>query len=138
MSAENKALVQETIEEVFNLKKIRLVNTLYSPWCQGHSPDGSFKNRDACISLLQRYITTFPNFRMSTQQIIHEDDWVALHYMFVGTNTGSLGIFPASGLTLTLPGLVVSRVAKNQITDQYFTWDQSKARHQLQWQTLAA
>src|SRR5262249_11338339 len=123
---------------IFNLKKIRLVNTFYSPWFQGHTPDGPFKNRDAFSLLLQRYIRAFPNFRMSIQEIIHEDDWVALHYMFVGTNTGPLGIFPASGLTLTLPGLVVSRVAKNQIIDQYFIWDQSKARRQLQWQTLAA
>ena len=137
MSEENRALVRTTIEEVFNRKRTGLVEIIYAPNCYGHSPEGSFKNRAGFIALLERYITAFPDFRLNVQRVIAEDDWVALHYNFIGTNTGPLINFPATGQTLTVSGFVVSRIANNRIIEQYFMWDNLSARRQL-WDALAA
>src|SRR2546428_13947802 len=139
MSAENRALVGKTVEEVFNRKRTGLVEIIYAPNCQGNSPDGSFENRDTFSSLLERYVKAFPDFRLDIQHMIAEDDWAALHYIFVGTNNGPLGWFRATGHTVKIPGFIVSRIADNRIIEQYFMWDNLNARRQLQsWQSVAA
>jgi steroid delta-isomerase-like uncharacterized protein len=137
MSEKNRELVELIIEEIFNRKRTGLVEILYAPYCYGHSPEGSFKNRAGFIALLERYVTAFPDFRLKTQLVIAEDDWVALHYNFVGTNSGPLVGFPATGQTLALSGFIVSRIANSRIIEQYFMWDNLNARQQL-WQSLAA
>lgn len=137
MSEENRTLVRTTIEEVFNRKRMGLIEIIYSPNCYGHSPEGSFKNRAGFITLFERYAAAFPDFRINIQQIIAEDDWVALHYNFVGTNTGPLIGFQATGQIVSVAGFVASRIANNRIIEQYFMWDNLHARRQL-WQALAA
>jgi steroid delta-isomerase-like uncharacterized protein len=139
MSVENRALVRKTIEEIFNRKRLGLIEVIYASNCQGNSPDGSFKTREGFSALLERYVTAFPDFRFNIQHVIAEDDWVAMQYTFLGTNTGPFAGMPSTGQMVSLAGFVVSRIANNKIVEQYFMWDNLNARRQLQlWKVFAA
>ena len=139
MSVDSRAFVVKLIEEIFNRKRMGLVETMYAPNCRGYSPDGWIPNRNGFVALIDRYIMAFPNFRINIQRTIAEDDWVAVHYLFVGTNTGPLLGLPATGNVLRIPGCIVSRIAHNQIVEQHLMWDNLSARRQLQSaQVLAA
>ena len=138
MSLENRALVWKGMEEILNRKKTGLIETIYTPYCHGHSPDGPFRTRDGFRALIDRYLTAFPDLHVDIQSMIDQDDWVAMHYTFVGTNNGPLGIFPATGRTLTLSCFVVTRIEGDRIVEQNFMWDSLNGRRQLRSQALAA
>ena len=138
MSLENRALVRKVMEEILNRKRTGLVETMYAPFCYGHSPDGPFRTRDGFRVLIDRYVRAFPDLRVDIQSMIDHDDWVAMHYTFSGTNDGPLGIIPATGRPLNLPCFVVTRIEGERIVEQNFMWDSFSARCQLQSQALAA
>jgi len=132
MSLENRALVQEAIDEIFNRKKTWLVDVIYAPGCHGHSPHGSFKTRNAIRFLADVYAKAFPDYRIHIQQMIAENDLVAVHYNFEGTNTGTFADLPPTGHRLNVPAIAMSRIANGQIVEQYFMWDNLAAQRQMQ------
>ena len=137
MSDDNKQLIRKVIDEIFNLKRRELITTAYAPNCKGTSPDGPFENTTEFTAYLDRYMAAFPDFMIDIQLMIAEGDWVALSYMFLGTNTGELnGLAPTRSL-LTVLGFIVSRIKYGRIVEQHFMWDNLEVRRQLQlWQTL--
>jgi steroid delta-isomerase-like uncharacterized protein len=125
VSSENKALVQRVFEEIFNRRRTELFASTYAPDCRGNSPDGSFQNRDEFKWMFERYVAAFPDFRIDIAYMIAEEDRVAVYYSFVGTRTGRLAGFPATGLLVRAPGFAVCRIANQRIVEQNFMWDRT-------------
>jgi predicted ester cyclase len=123
MSAENKALVLWLIDEVFRARRYAVVDDLYALDCYGTSPEGPLQGRNDFRTFFDKYARAFPNFRFEVNRAVAEGDTVVVHYTFIGTNTGTLGIFPATGVRLRVSGVVISRVADFLISEQHFIWD---------------
>jgi steroid delta-isomerase-like uncharacterized protein len=137
-SSENKLLIQWVIEELFNRKRTDVVRFLYAPNCHGNSPDGPYEGRIEFITGFARYAVAFPDFRLNIDYLGSEGERVIVHYTFRGTHTGSWAGLPATGQTLELPGVLISRIEKHRIVQQDFVWDSVAAGWQLQRNLAAA
>ena len=131
-SSENKLLIQWVIEELFNRKRTDVVRFLYAPNCHGNSPDGPYQGRIQFITGFARYAVAFPDFHLNIDYLVSEGERVIVHYTFRGTHTGSWPGLPATGLTLDLPGVLISRIEKQRIVQQDFVWDRVEALRQFQ------
>jgi predicted ester cyclase len=137
MLFQNKEFIREAIEQGFNAKREAFLKIAYAPDCKGESPDGPFVGIDEVRHFWERYTTAFPDGRLEIQHVIAEQDWVALSYRFVGTNTGMLRGIPPTRTVLDMKGFVFSRIRDRRIIEQYFMWDNLDARRQLRhWQTV--
>ena len=136
-SSENKPLIQWVIEELFNRKRTDVVRFLYAPHCHGNSPDGPYEGRIQFVTGFAQYAVAFPDFRLSIDYLVSEGDRVIVHYTFRGTHTGSWAGVPATGQTLELPGVLISRIEKHRIVQQEFVWDSAAAGRLFQ-RNLAA
>jgi predicted ester cyclase len=137
MTVENKRLMRKTIEQLCKTKRADFLANTYTLDCKGRTPDGSFSGIDEFQAFFERYMAAFSDVRIEIQRMIAEEDWVALSYRFVGTNTGPLrGIAPTQNV-VDLTGFVFTRIAGQRIAEQYFIWDNLEARRQLgHWYTL--
>ena len=121
--SESKSFVGRVIDELFNEKRVGLIATMYAPECRGSCPDGVFWDRNGFGDLFERYATAFPDFRLEIKYMIAEEDRVVAGYSFVGTNTGSFAGFPPSGCKLSVPGVMIIRLAGLKIVEQCLIWD---------------
>jgi steroid delta-isomerase-like uncharacterized protein len=137
MPTENEGFVRGVIEGLFNRKRVQLISTFYSPDCQGGSPDGPFDGCEAFRAYFEKFAAAFPDFRLEINYMLSDGDRVAVHYTFLGTQTGQLAGYPPSGRTLRVPGMMISRIANRKIVEQYFLWDNLGPRRQLWLASLA-
>jgi len=134
MSAENKSLIRFAIEEVFNQKRPELIVGVYSADCIGSTPDGIVRGREGFRLFFEKYATAFPDFRIDFEYMVAEGNRVVFPYVFKGTNSGPLGVFPPTGQSVRVPGIIISRIADNWIRQQNLLWDNCTAWKQM-WQT---
>lgn len=91
MSVEqNKALVLRVFEEAFNHGELGVIDEIVAPQAVDHQhPDEpSFAQHLKNVVVALR--TAFPDLHFDITQIIGEGEWVGLHAVMTGTNTGDL------------------------------------------------
>ncbi len=138
MSSETKALVRHAIEEVFNQKNIGIIASLYAPDFRGSSPYGPIEGRDALKSFCENFVAGFPDFHIQAEQVIADDEWVAVPYTFIGTNSGPFAGFPPTGCVVESQGVLLMRIVNNSIIEQCFVWDDLSPRRRVRQSLIAA
>ena len=99
MAADNEALVRSVIEALIDKKQAGLFSAMYAPDCEGSSPDGPMQGWDGFNSFFDKYNAAFPDFRVTVNYLLSAKDRVVVHYTFLGTHTGPLAGYPATGRT---------------------------------------
>ncbi len=97
MSEQNKAMVRRIVEDHWNKKNPALIGELFATDCVLYTPDGALKGQDGARQLYDAYAAAFPDFRLSTDDLLADGSKVVVRYTFVGTHKGPLAAVPASG-----------------------------------------
>lgn len=123
MSAENKAIIRRVIDELMNKKNQALIDEFYANDYRAETPDGCFQGRDGLRELYGRYVTAFPNFHFTIEDMISEDDKVLTYYTFTGTNNGTILGKPPTGNQVRVKAAMITRLMHGKIMDDRFVWD---------------
>lgn len=133
MSAENKALVRRLYDEVWNKRRIELVDELLSrshAIRNNHLPDSGI-GPDAYKREVARFIRAFPDLRFSIEETIAEKDKVVATWLISGTHKGEFRGIPATNKAISIEGITIHNVSAGKILDSYVTWDELGLRQQL-------
>lgn len=98
--------------------------------CQA-TPGIQVSSLEAFVDFLRADWETFPDGRISIQQLVAEGDRVAVFGNFTGTQMGKMGPFPASGRRMCLDFSGVFRIESERIVEIWVTWDNLAALTQL-------
>jgi steroid delta-isomerase-like uncharacterized protein len=124
MSEQNKAVVRRLVDDHWNGKNAALVSELFAPTVSLHTPDGVLTGLEGASFLLQAYATAFPDFHLTTDDLIAEADRVVLRWTFTGTHLGPLADIPASGKRVNVPnGIAIFRLVAGKISEGRLTWN---------------
>src|SRR3954447_8928439 len=114
-----KGVIQAFVEAV-NKQDWRAVETLvakdfsrYST-AAGHPP---VRSRPDLIEFLRAEYVTFPDANEEIEDILGEDDEVAVRMRFRGTQAGPLGPYPATGKALDSAYLAIYRIQDGLIIE---------------------
>ena len=92
--ADNKATVRRMFDEVINQGKIDLVDELFHPEFETHTPQGAF-DREGFRAYVVDWRTGFPDVVCEVGDLIAEGDAVAWSVRAKGTHTGDfMGLAP--------------------------------------------
>jgi predicted ester cyclase len=127
--AENKALVQRFIEQVFVGGDRDAVDALVTPDFVSHGLPGS--GPDVMKGAIERTSKGLSGASMDVQDIIGEGDRVAVRMMSSATQTGELMGMPPSGKTYTIEELHEFRVADGRIAEHWHQMDSMGMMKQL-------
>src|SRR5467141_1597213 len=125
MSAENKAIVRRLYEEVWNERKLEVVNELISPShaLQGPNIFGSSIGPEAYKRQVSRFLEGYPDLRWTIENTIAEEDKVVACWTISGTHKGDYMGVPATNKKISVEGITIHHITNGKIMDSYVSWD---------------
>ena len=87
------------------------------------TPGPPASSREEFVQLQKSFLVGFPDQRVTVQQLVAEDDYVAARATYSGTQTGPMGEFAATGKTVESPFLALFRIEGGRIAELWVEWD---------------
>jgi len=125
MSMENKAVVRRLYEEVWNKRRVELVDDLMSPshaLHYNHLPDSGI-GPEAYKREVARFVTGFPDLRFTVEDMVAENDKVAVSWTISGTHKGEFRGISPTGKKVSVEGITINHIADGKIMDSYVSPD---------------
>lgn len=122
MSAENKA-VSRRLVEAFNRRNLDECAALLAPDYVWHGPGMEAKGPEGWKQVAEMYINAFPDVVLTIDDLIAEGDRVVVRWTARGTHRGELAGVAASGRSVTVPGIIISRVINGRIVEDHEIFD---------------
>ena len=127
--SENVRIVTAMIETI-NSRDLDALDALVSPNIVRHSaatPDIVVTNIGEFRDFLRADISAIPDSVQEIDIIFGSGEYVAVRARLVGTQTGPMGPFPASGNKLELPFMGILRIDNDKIAEMWVEWDNLSA-----------
>lgn len=133
MSAENRAIARRLIEEVWNGRKLEVVDELLAPTFSNHDPNTPDLGTgpEAYKKLVNLYTTAFPDLSFSIEELISDEDTLVMRWRSSGTHKGDLGGIAPTDKRIVIEGITVSHIKNGKILDQHVSWDALGMMQQL-------
>ncbi len=124
MSADNKAFVRSSSEEIWRTGNAQLIDEHIAASYVLHNPPTGFPpNRDGLKAILQVMRSAFPDLRMTIEDMVAEGDRVVQRRRFEGTHKGEFFGIPATGKSVTVRQIIISRMADGKIAEEWAETD---------------
>lgn len=95
------------------------------------TPMITVENLDQFKEFLRQDLSAVPDAQQEINFMLAEDDLVAAHVTYRGTQTGQMGPLPPSNNTLELPFVGILRIENGKIAEIWVEWDNLNALTQL-------
>lgn len=133
MFMENKTIAHRLYGEVWNERKLGVVDELISPSHALHDPHASDSQigPEAYKRQVARFTTAFPDLRFAIQDMVSEENKLAVFWMISGTHEGEFNGIPPTKNKVTVEGITIHQIANGKILDSYISWDALGLMRQL-------
>jgi steroid delta-isomerase-like uncharacterized protein len=125
VSAEdNKALIREVIEEVWNEGNLAAVDRYFAPDYVDHAPlPGQGPGPEGYKGAVAAIRDAFPDLRLTLEDILGEGDKVAFRYTMEGTHRGDFMGMPPTGKPFSVTGMIFARIAGGKAVERWANLD---------------
>jgi steroid delta-isomerase-like uncharacterized protein len=133
MSDDSKIIVRQLYEEVWNKRRLELVDEIISPSHALHDPNltDSAIGPEAYKRQVTRFITAFPDLRFNVEDMFGERDKLAVAWTISGTHKGEFMGIPATDKKVSVDGITLNHIVNGKIMDSYISWDTLGLMRQL-------
>jgi predicted ester cyclase len=120
MSADaNRELVRRFYEQVVGLNDLSLLDYFIAPDYLDHNDEGAGRGPEVFRGHMAALRGTFPDFTLTVEEILAEDDKVVTRVSGRGTHGGEwMGIKP-TGKTVSLRGINIDRVENGRMAEHW-------------------
>jgi steroid delta-isomerase-like uncharacterized protein len=134
MPAENKTIARRLYEEVWNERKLELVDQLLSPSHALHEPSasGSQVGPQAYKTTITRFLTGLPDLRFTIQDLISERNKLVVSWLLSGTHSGEFYGMAATNKKISVEGITIHQIENGKILESYASWDRLGLMRQLE------
>jgi steroid delta-isomerase-like uncharacterized protein len=127
----NKDLMRRIVEELWNQKKLAVIDELYAENYVGHTPNGLLQGRAGVRQHVTTYITAFPDCNIAIDEMVAEADKISVRWTGTGTHRGELEGIAPTGKRIDVPGNLTARISGGKVVEEYSVWDTLKLAQQL-------
>jgi predicted ester cyclase len=131
MSEENKALVKDFFEQVWNNKNLDLLDEVYSPdfvlhalW-QNTSAGGAIEAHgiEPAKKVIGGWLAGFPDMTVTVDDQVAEGDRVGSRHTSTGTHTETFMGMAPTGKKATITGMTITRIENGKMAEAWTAWD---------------
>ena len=133
MSAENEALVRRYVEEVYDQRKLEVVDEIFASEFTFHDPDlpGGARGPEGIKRVVKIFLDAFPDLQVTLDDELSSGDKVVTRWTTRATHQGELmGIAP-TGRRIEVTGVGIWRVAEGKIAEAWLIFDAFGMMQQL-------
>ncbi len=118
-AAEHRALFSRWFEQLWNLKNYAITQELVDPGFTAHGAGGQDikQGPDGVAELVKTWHKSFPDGRMTMDDIITEGEYSVIRMTFTGTHQGDFYGIPASNKSIKVTSIGIDRVVNGKITE---------------------
>ena len=134
MSVEqDKALVRQFIDEIFNRGNMSMVDELFAADFVEHEelPPGIPRDREGVIQLTSMLRSAFPDFKATIDDMIAEGDKVVIRQTWSGTQQGEFMGIPPTGKSVSIGVIDIIRMADGKVMEHWGQMDSMGMMQQL-------
>ena len=121
-----KELVRRYFEAIWDRGDLDAIDQLFSPDFVRHAPaleGGDVRGPEGLKQLVRMYRGSFPDLRVPIDEQVAEGDVVVTRWTAHGTHQGELMGAAPTGRRVTVPGILIDRVAGGRITEEWASYD---------------
>lgn len=132
-SEQNKALVREMMEEVFNRGNMSRLDEFMAPDFVEHEelPPGIPPGREGVKQLPTMLHSAFPDFKVTIDDMVAEGDKVVIRQTWSGTHKGEFMGVPPTGKNVSFQVIDIIRVAGGKVVEHWGQMDNMGLMQQL-------
>ena len=120
MSDQNKAIIRRFWEEVFNGRKLEMIDNLVTADYVYHGPAGQeIRGAEGLKQFLGMYFNAFPDVKVDIEDVFGEGDRVVSRVTGRGTHKGELMGIPPTGKEITVMVICTNRFQGGKITEDW-------------------
>jgi steroid delta-isomerase-like uncharacterized protein len=125
MLLDNKAILRRLYEEVWNKRRLDVVEELISPSHALNDPivSGSQTGPELYKRRVVEFTASFPDLHFTIEDMIAEKGKVVVCWTISGTHKGEFMDIPATGRKVSVEGITIHHIANGKILDSYARWD---------------
>ena len=132
MSEDNKRLVREITEAVWNRRGLERIPEFYAPDFVGdYRPYALREGHDGVRAMVEGAWTAFPDYHEEVHELIAEADRVVVHLTISGTQRGQWGPLPPTGKRAEFDEMVILHIRDDKVVRQRGVVDNLSALRQL-------
>ena len=120
MSDQNKATIRRFWEEVFNGRKLGMIDDMVTADYAYHGPAGQeIRGAEGLKQFLGMYFNAFPDVKAEIEDVFGEGDKVVSRVMGRGTHKGNLMGIPPTGKQITIMVICTNRFEGGKIAEDW-------------------
>jgi steroid delta-isomerase-like uncharacterized protein len=117
---ENKESIRRFWEEVFNKRKLELIDDLFTEDYVYHGAAGQdIRGREGLKQFLSMYFNAFPDIRAEVEDVFGEGNKLASRAMCHGTHKGDLMGMPPTGKQVAIRVICTNLFAGSKIVEDW-------------------
>jgi steroid delta-isomerase-like uncharacterized protein len=129
---ENKAIVRNFCEELFNQKRVDRADEFVAPDYVDHDAlPGQAPGLEGAKQKWAMYFAAMADMRFRIEEMVAEGDKVVVRWTGEGTQQGELLGIPPTGKSIRIGGISIYRLAEGKITEDSEHWDKLGLMQQL-------
>ncbi len=133
MPTKNKQIALRLYEEVWNERKLNVVDELISPSHALHDPNlsGSQAGPEGYKRQVVRFMTAFPDLHFAIDDIFSEQDKLVVSWLISGTHEGEYEGIPPTDKKIFVNGITIHHIVDGKMLDSFVSWDALGLMRQL-------
>lgn len=133
---ENKSLIKNAIEGIWNNKNLSMIDQVTHPDYVCHMPgDQKIRGIDGFKNAFSAFKKAFPDSTMKIESQVAEGDEVITTMIVEGTQTGRFesmaGTIEPTGQKIRARQVSRMRIKDGKVVEEWMTWDESPALQQM-------
>ena len=129
---ENKAIVRRYYEDVINHKNVVALEDIIRDDAVDHSaPPGAAGGVEGAKRFFGMLLAAFPDYRVTIEDLIAEDDKVVARLTTSGTHQGVFMGFPPTGKHMATTGVEIFRIVGGKVVEHWDFYDELGMMRQL-------
>jgi len=132
VSEQNKSLVREITDVIWNGRELHRIPEFYAPDFVGdYRPYALRQGHEGIRAMVEGAWTAFPDYHEEVHELIAEGDRVVVHLTISGTQRGQWGPLPATGKRVEFDEIVILQIRDGKVLRQRGIVDNLLALRQL-------
>jgi steroid delta-isomerase-like uncharacterized protein len=129
---ENKILAHRMVDDCINKNNQAVADEIFAADFINHSPQfGVTPDRAGLKQMIAGLHQGFGDYHLAIEEIIAEDDKIALRVRNTGTHTGNLMGIPPTHKRMDLCSITILHVADGKVTERWNMVNELELRRQL-------